>query len=89
MMSGKDSPDTVTVDATLEMDGRLTVRSLVWQGHDVVITATGRQWVEESSGCLRRCVLVMSNENTTFELYLDGADALWHVRKTWSPGYTV
>ena len=36
---------------------------------------------------MSRHVLVMSAGNTTFELCLDARDMLWHVRRTWSPGF--
>lgn len=81
--------DSVAVDGVLDDVGRVTVRSITWKGQELEITATGRQWREEASGGVTRHVLVMSADNTTFELCLDSHDMLWHVRRTWSPGFIV
>ena len=74
-------PEVVAVDSCLNMDGKLTVRSFVWRGRQVYISATGRQWEEESPAGCRRCVLVMSAGGEIFELCLDGAEVLWYLRR--------
>ena len=81
--------DAVAVDCLLDANGRVTVRSITWNGQELEITATGRQWQEEAPAGVTRHVLVMSADNTTFELCLDSQDMLWHVRRTWSPGFIV
>ena len=79
--------DAAAVDGVLDATGKVTVRAITWKGQELEITATGRQWREEAPGGVTRHVLVMSADNTTFELCLDSRDMLWHVRRTWSPGF--
>jgi nicotinamide-nucleotide amidase len=74
----------ISVDATLGVGGALKVISFAWRDRIVWVTDTGRQWEEPSPYGLKRCVLVMSSDHSTFELCLDGADGLWHLRQLWS-----
>ena len=76
--------DLLSVDATLGVDGALKVTSFAWRDRTVWVTDMGRQWEEPSPYGLKRCALVMNSDHATFELCLDGADGLWHLRQTWS-----
>lgn len=71
---------TVTVEARISDTGEVTVRSFTWQGRDLTVTSTGRQWSEQVAAGLRRCVLVMAVGYGAFELCLEPADLLWRAR---------
>jgi hypothetical protein len=80
---GRTPGEVVTVDAAITEDGAILVRSFVRQGRRVSVSSVGRQWHESAPDGLKRCVLVMGADNSTYELCLDGADALWHLRRAW------
>ncbi len=70
----------VTIEARISDTGEVTVRSFTWQGRDLAVTSTGRQWTEPSDAGLRRCVLVMAAGHVVFELCLEPADLIWRAR---------
>ena len=73
----------ISVQSVLNTDGSVRITSFALRDRSVWVTDTGRQWEEPSPRGLKRCVLVMSSDRSTFELCLDGADGLWHLRQMW------
>lgn len=71
--------DPVSVTAVMKADGDLIVQKVTWRNHRYTITATGRQWDEESG----RSVLAEASDGTRLELQLSRQDLVWRVKRAW------
>lgn len=69
----------VSVEVNFDRDGRLTLRSFIWEGRVYQVSATGRCWREGQ----HHHFLVMTTFGETFELALDTENLRWWVEKRW------
>jgi hypothetical protein len=71
--------EPVSIVAVMREDGDLTIQKVTWQRKRYTITATGRQWDEETG----RFVLAEASDGTRFELQLSRRDLRWRLKRVW------
>lgn len=71
--------EPVSVAATMDEEGNLTLQRVTWQAKKYLIIAIGRQW-DEADG---RHVLAEATDGTRFELQLRREDFVWRVKRVW------
>ena len=71
--------EPVSVVATMDEEGNLTLQRVTWQAKKYPIITVGRQW-DEADG---RHVLAEAADGTRFELQLRREDFVWRVKRVW------
>ncbi len=71
--------EPVSVVATMDEEGNMTLQRVTWQAQKYPIIAVGRQW-DEADG---RHVLAEAADGTRFELQLRREDFVWRVKRVW------
>ncbi len=63
------------VRARFDRDGKVRVLAFSWGGRELVVTSTGRTWIDDDG----RHLLVMVSGEQVFELLLRRSDLSWRV----------
>jgi hypothetical protein len=71
--------EPVSVAASVNGEGQVTLQKMTWQDRSYTIVAIGRQWDEEDG----RHVLAESAEGMRFELQLSRQDFIWRLKRAW------
>jgi hypothetical protein len=79
MMAEEFFNDPITVTTSMDEAGHISPKSLIWQGTQYILTATGRQWDVDDG----RHVLVEAANGDRFEIQLSRKDLLWYLRRAW------
>jgi nicotinamide-nucleotide amidase len=70
-----------TVEARLDAEGRPTPQVFTWRGQRLGVRDLGRRWTEPVTGGVAWCVLVMTADQSVFELHHTPHDGRWVVRR--------
>ena len=71
--------DLITVTASIDHQGKISPKDLLWRHKLYTIINVGRQWQADDG----RYVLVEVANGDRFEIQLSQTDLLWHLRRVW------